>query len=80
MACNISKSWRGICETTLTMNPILIAKTNCQNSNSPVRIFVIAAGAALLFVAGATTSCSTAKGFGQDVEKTGDKIQHAASH
>jgi predicted small secreted protein len=62
------------------MNPILIAKTNCRNSNSPVRLFVIAAGAALLLVAGASSSCSTARGFGQDVEKTGDKIQNAASH
>ncbi|MES2440261.1 MAG: entericidin A/B family lipoprotein [Verrucomicrobiota bacterium] len=28
---------------------------------------------------GATTSCSTARGFGRDVEKTGDKIQEAAT-
>ncbi|MEO7098220.1 MAG: entericidin A/B family lipoprotein [Luteolibacter sp.] len=31
-------------------------------------------------MAGATSACSTAKGFGRDVEKTGDKIQDAASH
>ena len=62
------------------MNPILITKANCRNSNSTVRVLALAAGAALLFVAGATTSCSTARGFGQDVEKTGDKIQHAATH
>lgn len=62
------------------MNPILIAKASCQNSNSTVRVLALAAGAALIFAAGATTSCSTARGFGQDVEKTGDKIQHAATH
>jgi predicted small secreted protein len=39
----------------------------------------MAAGACLLIVAGSTTSCSTAKGFGKDVEKTGDHIQNAAS-
>lgn len=61
------------------MNPILIAKTNCRNSKqSPVRLFAIAAGA-LLLITGATTSCATTKGFGRDVEKTGDKIQNAAS-
>ncbi|RYD49943.1 MAG: entericidin A/B family lipoprotein [Verrucomicrobiaceae bacterium] len=32
----------------------------------------------MILLAGATTSCSTARGFGQDVEKTGDKIQDAA--
>lgn len=30
-------------------------------------------------VAGLTTSCSTTKGFGKDVEKTGDAIQNAAT-
>ena len=61
------------------MNPILIAKTNCRKSNSTVHVLALAAGAALLVIAGATTSCSTARGFGQDVEKTGDKIQNAAA-
>ncbi|NQX00815.1 entericidin A/B family lipoprotein [bacterium] len=40
----------------------------------------MAAGVILLVVAGLSTSCSTARGFGRDVEKTGDKIQSAASH
>ncbi len=63
------------------MNPILIAKTPCQNRQQPsVRVFALMAGAALILVAGATTSCSTTRGFGQDVEKTGDKIQRAASN
>jgi predicted small secreted protein len=60
------------------MSPIIIANTNCQSKQSAVRQFAMAAGA-LLLLAGASSSCSTAKGFGKDVEKTGDKIQHAAS-
>ncbi len=63
------------------MNPNLISKTNSQNSKpSPVRRFTIAAGACLLLVAGATSSCNTTRGLGQDIEKTGDKIQEAATH
>jgi entericidin A len=80
MACSIYKNWRGTCEKAITMNPILIAKTNCRTSKSPVRLLVIATGAALLIIAGVSSSCNTTRGFGQDVEKTGDKIQHAASH
>ena len=63
------------------MNPILIAKTSCQSPTKPVgRAAAIIAGAALLLLAGANTSCSTTRGFGQDVKKTGDKIQRAASN
>lgn len=62
------------------MNPIIISKTNCKSSkHSTTRFYLIAAGASLLLVAGATSSCGTARGFGQDVEKTGDHIEHAAS-
>lgn len=61
------------------MNPILITKTNCHAIFPPLRTLTLAIGA-LLIVAGATTSCNTTKGFGRDVEKTGDKIQEAASH
>jgi predicted small secreted protein len=63
------------------MNPILIANNNCQTKSAPVRRFAYVAGAAMLLLAsvGATTSCATTRGFGQDVEKTGDKIQDAAS-
>ena len=61
------------------MNPILITKTNCHTKFPPVRFLAIATGA-LLLVAGVSTSCGTARGFGQDVEKTGDKIQEAATH
>lgn len=62
------------------MNPILIPLTNCKTSSkSSIRCLAIATGASLLLLAGASSSCSTAKGFGQDVEKTGDKIQEAAT-
>ena len=60
------------------MNPIIIVYTNCQSKQSPVRPVALVASA-LLLLAGASTACSTANGFGKDVEKTGDKIQSAAT-
>ena len=60
------------------MNPIIIVYTNCQSKQSPVRVVALVASA-LLLLAGASTACSTANGFGKDVEKTGDKIQSAAT-
>ena len=64
----------------ITMNPILIPNTSCQKSKTgPVRMFALAVGAGVLLLAGATSSCGTARGFGHDVERTGDKIQDAAS-
>ena len=60
------------------MNPIIIAHANCQSKQSPVRLVTLVASA-LLLLAGASTSCSTANGFGKDIEKTGDKIQSAAT-
>jgi predicted small secreted protein len=63
------------------MNTILISKTNCKTSTkSSIRYLAFATGASLILLAGATSSCGTARGFGQDVEKTGDKIQDAATH
>lgn len=62
------------------MNPIIIPKTSCRTSNNAVvRRMAFVVGASALILAAATSSCSTAHGFGQDVEKTGDKIQDAAS-
>ena len=57
------------------MNPILIFHTS-RKSKNPLRFLALAAGVSALLMAG--TSCSTTKGFGQDVEKTGEKIQDAA--
>jgi len=79
MNCMLIRNWRETCRSFSAMNPILIPNCNCQNVKTSVRLVAIVAGAVLLFVAGATTSCSTARGFGQDVEKTGDKIQNASS-
>jgi len=62
------------------MNPIYLNKTvSCASTKSPVRWFVIAASAAMIIALGAS-SCATSKGFGQDVEKVGDKIQNAADN
>ena len=81
MGCAIYPEWPSACEAVITMNPILISKTNCKTAPaSSIRRFALFAGASLILIAGATSSCSTARGFGQDVEKTGDKIQEAATH
>lgn len=62
------------------MNPILISKTNCKSSGKfSFRRTALLTGASLILIASASSSCSTARGFGQDVEKTGDKIQNAAT-
>lgn len=58
------------------MNPILITKINCHTMFPPLRLVALGA---LLLIGGVSSSCSTARGFGQDVEKTGDKIQEAAT-
>lgn len=62
------------------MNTILIAKTGCQPVKpAPLRITMLTVGAMLVLISGVTTSCNTTRGFGRDVEKTGDKIQDAAT-
>jgi predicted small secreted protein len=68
------------CSSAATMNSIVIFKTNCKTSGkSTFRRTVLFTGASVMLIAGATSSCNTARGFGQDVEKTGDKIQEAAT-
>ncbi len=63
------------------MNPVLIASHHCRTTKTPTtRVFAIVVGIAVVILAGATTSCNTTRGFGQDVERTGDRIEHAASH
>jgi predicted small secreted protein len=62
------------------MNPIMSESKICHRPRiSTIRKDVVLALAAILMVL-LTNSCSTARGFGQDVEKTGDKIQEAASN
>lgn len=76
-ALRFGVGWSGACDSAFTMSPILISKIRaCRPSNSRVRFALMAAGASLLLVAGAT-SCATTKGFGRDIEKTGEKIQEA---
>lgn len=61
------------------MNPIFINKTPCLSKLPPLRVAALTAGACAIIFASVATSCSTTKGFGKDVEKTGEKIQNAAS-
>ena len=78
--CSILANWRKACEVSSTMNPIIIPKTSCRTSSKTnIRRMALLIGTSALILAGATSSCGTAKGFGQDVEKTGDKIQEAAT-
>ncbi len=61
------------------MNPIFLPKVICTQSSAANRFFVL--GFAFLATAAfalSTTSCATTKGFGQDVEKVGGKIEKAA--
>ena len=61
------------------MNTLFISKT-CTKSLQPSSLgkAVLYGFASLLLVAGVMPSCSTANGFGKDVEKVGDKIQEGA--
>jgi predicted small secreted protein len=59
---------------------IIITRTSCEDCKpTKSRIYAIAMGVALVLVAGGASSCGTARGFGQDVEETGDQIQEAAT-
>ena len=55
------------------------ATIHSSRKSSSTRFTVMTVGALILIAAGMSTSCATTRGFGQDVEKTGDKIQEAAS-
>ena len=61
------------------MNPTFLFKTQtCGVKPTCVKPLGILAGALLLIV-GATTSCSTTRGFGRDVQTTGENIERAAA-
>ncbi|MEP2776837.1 MAG: entericidin A/B family lipoprotein [Luteolibacter sp.] len=61
------------------MNTILISRTTkLLTKQLSARALTFAAAAAIFVVAGSSVSCATAHGFGRDVEKVGDEIQHAA--
>jgi len=65
------------------MNPILLFNNSCKCRSSadlkrmPVRLALLAL--ALGSLTAGLNSCATARGFGRDVEKTGEKIEEAAS-
>ena len=61
------------------MNPTLIHHPKRGPAGHPPVRLPLIAGAILLIVAGALSSCSTVHGFGRDVEKTGDAIEDAAT-
>jgi predicted small secreted protein len=60
------------------MNPILITFSQC---NAPTRVAgrLLFLSAIILALAAGSTSCGTTRGLGEDIEKTGDKIQDAAT-
>jgi predicted small secreted protein len=80
----ISKVWpfgAGTAKRSPTMNPILLFDTFVCRSSEVVRLPVRLVLLALLLgsVTVGLNSCATARGFGQDVETTGEKIEEAAS-
>jgi predicted small secreted protein len=60
------------------MNPILITFSQCNAGTRLAGRLLFLAAVILAFAAG-STSCSTTRGFGQDIETTGGKIQEAAT-
>ncbi|MEY3895047.1 MAG: hypothetical protein RLZZ214_566, partial [Verrucomicrobiota bacterium] len=71
----IHERWCGTCELTSTMK----ATNHSSQKASSSRFTALTVGTLILIAAGMSTSCATTRGFGQDVEKTGDKIQEAAA-
>jgi predicted small secreted protein len=75
MVYGIPERWCGTCELISTMK----ATNQSSRKSSSTRFAALTVGALILIAAGMSTSCATTRGFGQDVEKTGDKIQEAAA-
>lgn len=73
--------WFSDCEKKSAMNPILLFRTSaCRPSNRlvptwPGVLACVILAAAMLGL----SSCGTARGFGNDVQKTGEKIEDAAT-
>lgn len=70
--------WSEACETGAVMNPILITFSQCTAGTRFAGRLLLFAAVILAFAAG-STSCSTTRGLGEDIETTGDKIQEAAT-
>lgn len=60
------------------MNPILITFSQCPAGARVIGRLLFFSAVILAFAAG-STSCGTTRGLGEDIEKTGDKIQEAAT-
>ena len=62
------------------MTTIMISKTASSiTTQLKTRAFTFGLAAALCLFAGASMSCSTTAGFGNDVERLGNNIENAAS-
>jgi predicted small secreted protein len=73
-----SRGWLVACKKACAMNPILLIQHGCSSHGRNLGRLLFAAALILTFAAG-STSCRTTYGLGQDIEKTGDKIQEAAT-
>jgi predicted small secreted protein len=60
------------------MHPLIISRQFCR-STAPFFVRVILLSAIAVALAASSSSCSTTYGLGKDIEKTGDKIQDAAT-
>lgn len=60
------------------MNPVILLPQFCR-STAPVFVRVVLLSAIAVGLAVSASSCSTTYGLGKDIEKTGDKIQEAAT-
>jgi predicted small secreted protein len=60
------------------MNPILLILNPC-NSGTRFAGRLLFLAAVILTLAAGSSSCSTTRGLGEDIEHTGDKIQEAAT-
>lgn len=61
-----------------SMNPVIISRPFCRSA-APFFIRVAVLSAVAVALAVSSSSCSTTYGLGKDIEKTGDKIQDAAT-
>jgi predicted small secreted protein len=62
----------------VAMNPVIISRHFCRTTTTLFARVVFLSAVAVALAAG-LTSCSTTYGLGKDIEKTGDKIQDAAT-
>ena len=65
-------------QTRLLMHPILISRPACGHRiKFPVRLLLVSAAVLVLLLSFSSTSCSTAAGFGDDLESVGEEIEEA---